>query len=309
MITRRECLRYLSAGTGAVFAGSAVDAFAQTSPYKGVVLGVQSYSFRDRGLDEAIAAMQQARLDQLRIVAGPCRAETASRATTMRQWREDDAARGVPRRPREVREGRHSHLRLQHQLQGRLQRCRNRAGLRLGEGARHRHHHGVGEHATVVKRVVPVAAQRRMMVGHAQSLAHRSQRVRDAGDFVRGDEPVAAHRGEPRHRPLHGRQLRCGRVPARTSRAHRHAAHQGSQTDDGPNMPLRRRRHADRARCCGCCAIRNGRFPRTSNTNTRAAIRSKKCGAAWITAGGRSTPRRQSSSVALAAGRANTASN
>ena len=87
MITRRECLRYLSAGTGAVFAGSAVDAFAQTSPYKGVVLGVQSYSFRDRGLDEAIAAMQQVGLNSCELWQGHLEPKKVTREV-MRNWRE-----------------------------------------------------------------------------------------------------------------------------------------------------------------------------------------------------------------------------
>jgi sugar phosphate isomerase/epimerase len=87
MITRRECLRYLSAGTGAVFAGSAVDAFAQTSPYKGVVLGVQSYSFRDRGLDEAIAAMKQVGLNSCELWQGHLEPKKVTREE-MRKWRE-----------------------------------------------------------------------------------------------------------------------------------------------------------------------------------------------------------------------------
>ena len=87
MITRRECLRYLSAGTGAVFAGSAVDAFAQTSPYKGVVLGVQSYSFRDRGLDEAIAAMRQVGLNSCELWQGHLEPKKVTREV-MRNWRE-----------------------------------------------------------------------------------------------------------------------------------------------------------------------------------------------------------------------------
>ena len=87
MITRRECLRYLSAGTGAVFAGSAVDGFAQTSPYKGVVLGVQSYSFRDRGLDEAIAAMKQVGLNSCELWQGHLEPKKVTREV-MRKWRE-----------------------------------------------------------------------------------------------------------------------------------------------------------------------------------------------------------------------------
>jgi sugar phosphate isomerase/epimerase len=87
MITRRECLRYLSAGTGAVFAGSAVDAFAQTSPYKGIVLGVQSYSFRDRGLDEAIAAMKQVGLNSCELWQGHLEPKKVTREV-MRKWRE-----------------------------------------------------------------------------------------------------------------------------------------------------------------------------------------------------------------------------
>ena len=87
MITRRECLRYLTAGTGAAFAGSACDVFAQT-PYKGVVLGVQSYSFRDRGLDESIAAMKQAGLTSCELWQGHVEPKGVTR-DAMRKWREE----------------------------------------------------------------------------------------------------------------------------------------------------------------------------------------------------------------------------
>jgi sugar phosphate isomerase/epimerase len=88
MITRRECLRYFTAGTGIVFASARFDALAQASPYKGVVLGVQSYSFRDLGLDEAIAGMKQVGLTSCELWQGHVEPKGVTR-DAMRKWREE----------------------------------------------------------------------------------------------------------------------------------------------------------------------------------------------------------------------------
>jgi sugar phosphate isomerase/epimerase len=87
MITRRECLRRLSAGTSvALFA--AADALGQAGgAYKGVLLGVQSYSFRDRGLDDAIAAMRQLGFTSCELWQGHLEPRRVSR-DVMRNWRE-----------------------------------------------------------------------------------------------------------------------------------------------------------------------------------------------------------------------------
>ena len=87
MITRRECLRYLSAGTGAALCGAA-DVLGQSGGvYKGVMLGVQSYSFRDLGLDEAVAAMRHLGFTSCELWQGHLEPKKVTREV-MRNWRE-----------------------------------------------------------------------------------------------------------------------------------------------------------------------------------------------------------------------------
>ena len=60
MITQTRVPAHLiSAGTGVALFGAADLLGQPAARTKACVLGVQSYSFRDRGLDEAIAAMRQ----------------------------------------------------------------------------------------------------------------------------------------------------------------------------------------------------------------------------------------------------------
>ena len=87
MITRRECLRRLSAGAGVALLGTASALGQSGGVYKGVLLGVQSYSFRDRGLDEAIAAMRQLGLTSCELWQGHLEPKRVSREV-MRNWRE-----------------------------------------------------------------------------------------------------------------------------------------------------------------------------------------------------------------------------
>jgi sugar phosphate isomerase/epimerase len=75
-MTRREFHRL---AVGGMFAGFA--------PYKGVTLGVQSYSFRDRPLDAAIDAMRTIGLSPCELWQGHLEPRDVSREE-MRRWRE-----------------------------------------------------------------------------------------------------------------------------------------------------------------------------------------------------------------------------
>jgi sugar phosphate isomerase/epimerase len=87
VITRREWLGEVAACT-ALLAGVQTPALAQfTGAHKGVVLGVQSYSFRDRGLEEAIAGMRQVGFTSCELWQGHLEPRKVSR-DVMRNWRE-----------------------------------------------------------------------------------------------------------------------------------------------------------------------------------------------------------------------------
>lgn len=90
MITRRQWLRHAAAGSAAVLAGPRLAAGYRQAPpgtYRGVTLGVQSYSFRDRPLDAAITAMQQLGLTSCELWQGHLEPKGVSR-DEMRRWRE-----------------------------------------------------------------------------------------------------------------------------------------------------------------------------------------------------------------------------
>ncbi len=91
-VTRREALEAVALGVGAAlvrplggFAGQASDAGGRT--YRGVTLGVQSYSFRDRSLDAAIDAMKQVGLQSCELWQGHAEPRDVPRAE-LRRWRE-----------------------------------------------------------------------------------------------------------------------------------------------------------------------------------------------------------------------------
>lgn len=90
MITRREWMRRVAATPvlAAVSAPVAARFGPTASPvYRGVTLGVQSYSFRDRSLDEAIAAMRQVGLASCELWQAHVEPRGVSR-DELRRWRE-----------------------------------------------------------------------------------------------------------------------------------------------------------------------------------------------------------------------------
>lgn len=89
ILTRREWQRLVIAG----FASAAATPFAQSGSsapgarYRGVILGVQSYSFRDRPLGAAITGMQQVGLSSCELWQGHVEPRGLTREE-MRHWRE-----------------------------------------------------------------------------------------------------------------------------------------------------------------------------------------------------------------------------
>jgi sugar phosphate isomerase/epimerase len=81
ILSRREWHRLVCAG----FISGASTPSAQ--PDKGVLLGVQSYSFRDRSLDAALTAMQQLGLTSCELWQGHVEPRDVARGE-MRRWRE-----------------------------------------------------------------------------------------------------------------------------------------------------------------------------------------------------------------------------
>ena len=95
--TRREFGGIILGGLAAASRG--LPAFAQSSRIAGVRIGTQSYSFRDRTLDEAIAAMKQLGLSYCELWSGHVETRTAivtpegaNRREVTRKWRLEQSA-------------------------------------------------------------------------------------------------------------------------------------------------------------------------------------------------------------------------
>ncbi len=99
---------------------------------------------------------------------------------------------------------------------------------------------------SVARRVVPFAEKHKMAVA-----VHNHSNTKDPNEFAtpesfrRRNRTVEVLQGQSRHRPLHRRQLRPGRVPARASRRHHEPAPQGSEEGSGRQHAVGHRRHED----------------------------------------------------------------
>ncbi len=83
MISRRD----FAAGALGVLGAASLPAAKVNSTFRGVTIGAQSYSFRDRDLDAAIKAMQEIGLGSVELFSGHVEPRIRDRAE-LRQWRE-----------------------------------------------------------------------------------------------------------------------------------------------------------------------------------------------------------------------------
>ena len=98
--------------------------------------------------------------------------------------------------------------------------------------------------STVAKRVVPFAEKHQMVVAmHNHSNTDGPERVRHARELRRGDGDVEVLQGQPRHRPLHGRELDA-------------VAYLASTTPTSPTCTSRTARRTRATTCRGARATR-----------------------------------------------------
>jgi len=83
MLSRRE----FAGGALAAASAASLSAAKINSTFKGVTIGAQSYSFRDRDLDAAIKAMQEIGLGSVELFSGHAEPKMKDRAE-LRNWRE-----------------------------------------------------------------------------------------------------------------------------------------------------------------------------------------------------------------------------
>ena len=250
----------------------ALPALGRAQTINGVRLGVQTYSLRELPrpaggdmVEPLIKGMTEIGFTECELwapqiePAPPFGRGTRPPEQNVQKAREElrtlarrDATRSLPGDPQEVRRGRHQDLGLQLQPGRPLHRRGDQSRLRDRQGARRRDHHRlgharVGEEDRAVRREAPDGRR------DAQPLEHRGpQRVRHARELRGGDEAVEVLQGQPRHRPLHRRELRRGRVPEgasrRASRTSTSRTARRTRATTCRGAPATRRS----ARCCSC---------------------------------------------------------
>ena len=180
-------------------------------------------------------------------------AEVAEVARRSARVAAGDAARSLHGDQEEVRRGRHLDLRLQLQPERQLHRRGDRPRLRDGEGARRRDHHRARRRIEVAKRIAPFAEKHKMIVAmHGHSNTSTPGEFASPESFAAAMKHVEVLQGQPRHRPLHRRQLRRGAVPPRAPR--RRSRTCTSRTASTTRATTCRGARATRrfARCCSC---------------------------------------------------------
>ena len=169
-----------------------------------------------------------------------------------------------------VRQRRRQSLRLHRQLQRHVHRRRNRRRLPPGQGAarrvhRHLHH---AEHGAARR------ALRRQAPGHgraARQFQPRPQPLRLGGELRQGHGTLEVLQGEPRHRPLHRRQLRRRRLHPREPRPHHAPAHQRPQKERRHQREVSETATPRSNRCSPSSRKERTQSEPSSNTNTSAS--------------------------------------
>ena len=244
-LTRREFNSLVVGGLVAVPSG--LRAFqAPKGTVAGVQLGAQSYSFRDRSLDDCIAGLVKAGLGFCELWQDhvePKKAngeDGAKHRERLRAWRLSVPLDEFTKIGQKFADAGVAADRLQPELRRRLHRRRDstrvRDGARDGRQSDHRVVHAVGR---------PPPRSRREGIRHhgrpAQPLEGRAERVRHARRLRCGNQGhVESDCHQPRHRTLHGGQLRRPRLSRQASRSDRLAAHQGSPSGSGAVCSVRR---------------------------------------------------------------------
>ena len=106
------------------------------SKIKGVQIGGQSYSFRDRPMAKAIEAFKEVGLGECELWQGHVEPQPTGQGAReeLRKWRLETPLDDIRQRPQAVDRCRNRALRLQSQLQQQFHRRRDRPRLRDGQG-------------------------------------------------------------------------------------------------------------------------------------------------------------------------------
>ena len=275
MLTRREFGTLTLAGSRSGLKPRATVEPRRFDAVNGVRLGVQTYSFRD--LPRPAGRRRGRRRHQGDDRRAASASASCARRSSSRSSRRRARRRGAPPSPEAVKaredlrkwrlETPLDHFRdvkkkfdaagitiyaYNYSLNDELHRRRDRSRLRDGQGARRRDHHA-STHARRREADRAVRRQAQMIVGHARPLEHqRPERVRHARELRRGDEDVEVLQGQPRHRPLHRRQLRrrsptsASTTPTSPTCTSRIARRTRATTCRGARATRRS------ARCCSC---------------------------------------------------------
>jgi hypothetical protein len=269
ILSRREWHRLVCAG----FISGASTPSAQ--PDKGVLLGVQSYSFRDRSLDAALTAMQQLGLTSCELWQGHVEPRDVARGE-MRRWRETVPLASFRDIKSKFDRARIAVSAYNISFKDDFSDTEIARGFEMAE-ALGTHTITASANIAVIQRVAPVAARRRVTVA-----VHNHSRI-DPKEFATPDHFTSAMKTSP----FIAVNLDIGHFTAANFdavdflRAHHDRIVSNTSRTVGETMG-RMCRSAKAtlrsARRCDCCATSVGRFQPTSSTNTKVATPWRRSG-------------------------------
>ena len=250
MYTRRDIGRLALASLPLARAFAKLD-----SHVNGVLIGAQSYSFRDRPLDAAIQGFVDVGLSECELSMGHVEPEfprgPEGRAA-LRKWRLNVPLDDIRAIRRKFDQAGIELSAYAYNMRDDFTDEEIARGFEMAQAL------GVKAMTTsatvsVTPRIAAQAEKYKIVVGmHGHSNIKDPNEYRQTRDLRGSHEAVAVYRGEPGYRALLGGGLRSGAIHRGAPRAHRDAAHQGSQEESGQEHAVRRGRHARSRKCCNC---------------------------------------------------------
>ena len=251
-MTRREWTKRALGSLAA--AAAATRGVADVIAAHHVVLGAQSYSFRDRGFDQMVDGFKACGLSDVELWQGHFEPKTSGR-DELRTWRlqtPDSYFKDL--RSKLDAAGIHVYaVNISFRDDWTDEEVQKGFDQAAALGVKTI---TASSNQATVGRIGPIAEKRGVVVGVHNHSNINPNEFATPDDFEKAMKASSGHSRQPRHRALHRREFRRGGVHQDASRQDCDPASQGSKEGSGPQPAVRSGRHADQA--CPDPASRQG---------------------------------------------------